>query len=59
MSSSNRSWALGTKPIGIDADVSEVADLRRLVDAAVAKVGRLDIMVNNAGVETTLAVDAP
>ena len=32
------------------------ADLQALVDAAVAKFGRLDIMVNNAGVETRTSV---
>jgi glucose 1-dehydrogenase len=47
---------LGDQAIGVDADVSHVADLQRLVDAAVAKFGRLDIMVNNAGVETRSSV---
>lgn len=48
--------SLGDKCIGVDADVSQVADLRKLVDAAVAKFGRLDIMVNNAGIETRTSV---
>ena len=43
---------LGDQSIGVDADVSKPADLQKLVDAAVAKFGRLDIMVNNAGIET-------
>jgi glucose 1-dehydrogenase len=48
--------ALGDKAIGVDADVSKVADLQTLVDAAVKSFGRLDIMVNNAGVETRTSV---
>ena len=48
--------ALGDMAIGVEADVSKVADLQALVDAAVAKFGRLDIMVNNAGVETRTSV---
>ena len=48
--------ALGDVAIGVDADVSNVQDLQRLVDAAVAKFGRLDIMVNNAGMETRTSV---
>jgi len=48
--------ALGDQSIGVEADVSRVDDLQRLVDAAVAKFGRIDIMVNNAGVETRTSV---
>ena len=48
--------ALGTKCIGVQADVSRVADLERLVDSAVKAFGRVDIMVNNAGVETRTSV---
>src|SRR6476619_2371310 len=48
--------ALGDKSIGVDADVSKVADLNRLIAAAVEAFGRVDIMVNNAGVETRTSI---
>ena len=47
---------LGDKAIGVDADVSHVDDLQKLIDTAVAEFGRVDIMVNNAGVETRTSV---
>ena len=47
---------LGRKSIGIAADVSKCADLEKLVEAAVKRFGRLDIMVNNAGIETRTSV---
>jgi glucose 1-dehydrogenase len=47
---------LGSRAIGVRADVSNVADLQKLVDAAASKFGRLDIMVNNAGIETRTSV---
>jgi len=48
--------ALGNQAIGVDADVSKVADLQQLIDSAVKAFGRVDIMVNNAGVETRTSV---
>ncbi len=47
---------LGVRSIGVDADVSKVADLEKLIAAAVEAFGRVDIMVNNAGVETRTSV---
>jgi glucose 1-dehydrogenase len=48
--------ALGDQVIGVDADVSRVDELQKPIDAAVTKFGRLDFMVNNAGVETRTSV---
>jgi glucose 1-dehydrogenase len=47
---------LGDQAVGIKADVSKVAELKTLIDTAIAKFGRVDIMVNNAGVETRTSV---
>jgi glucose 1-dehydrogenase len=47
---------LGERAIGVNADVSKVDELRQLIDQTVAAFGRLDIMVNNAGVETRTSV---
>jgi glucose 1-dehydrogenase len=42
----------GGKAQAIQGDVSSVADLQNLVDTTVKAFGRLDVMVNNAGMET-------
>jgi glucose 1-dehydrogenase len=47
---------LGSRSTGVDADVSDPAELQKLVDAAVGSFGRLDIMVNNAGIETRTSI---
>jgi glucose 1-dehydrogenase len=48
--------ALGDQVSAVDADVSKIADLERLIAATVKALGRLDIMVNNAGVETRTSI---
>ena len=48
--------AIGDRAIGVNADVSRVADLERLIAATIEAFGRLDIMVNNAGVETRTSI---
>jgi glucose 1-dehydrogenase len=48
--------ALGDQSIGVEADVSKVEDLERLVKSAVDAFGRLDIMINNAGIETRTSI---
>ncbi len=47
---------LGDAVTAVKADVSQVADLEMLVGTAVSTFGRLDIMVNNAGIETRTSV---
>ncbi len=47
---------LGEMSVGVEADVSKVEDLQRMIDTAVSTYGRLDIMVNNAGIETRTSV---
>jgi glucose 1-dehydrogenase len=48
--------AMGDQAIGVQADVSKVADLQNLIDEAVKAFGRVDIMINNAGVETRTSI---
>ena len=47
---------IGSECFAIQADVSKPADLQKLVDGAVQKFGRLDIWVNNAGIETRTSI---
>jgi glucose 1-dehydrogenase len=47
---------LGDQSIGVEADVSKIPDLQMLIDKAVSAFGRVDIMVNNAGVETRTSI---
>ena len=47
---------LGDQSIGVEADVSQLAELERLIATTVKAFGRLDIMVNNAGIETRTSV---
>ncbi len=47
--------ALSHRAIGVKADVSQCAELQHLFAAAVNEFGRVDIMVNNAGVETRIS----
>jgi glucose 1-dehydrogenase len=48
--------AYGGCSYGVKADVSKLDEIQRLIDAAVAQYGRIDVMVNNAGVETRTSV---
>jgi glucose 1-dehydrogenase len=44
--------AAGGQAVGVDADVSQCADLEKMVQTAVETYGRLDVLINNAGIET-------
>lgn len=46
----------GGKALAVQVDVSKVADVTRLFDATFERFGRLDVLVNNAGVMFTKPV---
>ena len=48
--------AAGGRAVGVQADVSKPADLHTMVQTAVDTYGRLDVLVNNAGVETRTSI---
>ena len=47
---------LGGQAIGVQADVGNLEDLQRLVDTAVNTFGKVDVMINNAGIETRTSI---
>jgi len=47
---------MGDKAIMVDADVSKISDLQKLVDKTIKSFGKIDILVNNAGIETRTSV---
>lgn len=49
--------AAGGKAIAVQADVSQAAQARGLVEAAVQQFGRLDVLVNNSGVYEFAAIE--
>jgi glucose 1-dehydrogenase len=48
--------SLGDTAVGVEADVSKIEDVQLMIDTAVSTYGRLDVMVNNAGIETRTSV---
>jgi glucose 1-dehydrogenase len=52
--------AMGGKALGIDADISLPDDVNSLIQKAIAAFGKIDIFVNNAGIEKKIPfVDYP
>ena len=51
---------MNVKAIGVDADISKAEDVNSLIQKTVAAFGKLDVFVNNAGIEKKIAfVDYP
>ncbi len=48
---------LGRRSLALQADVSDAHDVEKMVDATLDKFGKLDIMVNNAGVAGWVAAE--
>jgi glucose 1-dehydrogenase len=46
----------GGRALIVQGDVSKVADIQHIIDQTVTTFGRLDVMVNNAGMETRTSV---
>jgi 3-oxoacyl-[acyl-carrier protein] reductase len=44
--------ALGERALFVPCDISDKAQVQTLIDTAVQRFGRLDVMVNNAGINT-------
>ncbi|KAI5638805.1 enoyl-(Acyl carrier protein) reductase domain-containing protein [Phthorimaea operculella] len=44
--------AVGKKPLVINADVSKDDDVKRIIEETIKKFGKLDVLVNNAGMAT-------
>ena len=47
---------LGGHAVGVQADVTKAADLHRMISTAVDTYGRLDVLINNAGIETRTGI---
>lgn len=48
---------LGAEALGVKADVSQEADVRAMIDTVRDRFGRLDLLVNNAGVTHWVPID--
>src|SRR6187455_3301125 len=48
----------GGKAVAVGGNVAKAAEAQALVDAAISKYGRLDVLVNNAGVYEFAPIEA-
>ncbi|MEA9984212.1 glucose 1-dehydrogenase [Subtercola sp. RTI3] len=46
----------GGHAVGVQADVSRASDLHKMITTAVDTYGRLDVIINNAGIETRTSI---
>jgi NAD(P)-dependent dehydrogenase (short-subunit alcohol dehydrogenase family) len=53
-STRERVEALGRRCVAVEADVSKPEDCTRVVEQAVAELGRVDVLINNAGIGTAV-----
>ena len=54
---SHAASSLGSQHLGLSCDVTNTPQLQAAIEAAVAKTGRLDVLVNNAGLQHVAPIE--